>query len=430
MSPPDTTPEQAVERLLEGWLGLDPGTVGSAAIRRAVQTRMKAIGTDTPAAYLEILGRGRTERDNLVEEVVVAESWFFRDRQVFDFFRGFLTKVTASPGRMPVRILCAPCAGGEEPYSVAMAALAAGLAPVQFVIDAVDVSRKALGRAERGVYSSNAFRNPDLSFRDLWFRIENGSFTIDEAVRQCVRFRWGNIVDPGFVEGFVEGLGGPGPAYDVIFCRNLLIYLTGEARGRVEASLDRLLAADGLLVVGAAEPATLRGRWVPVADSSVFALRRSPPGDASLPRTIPPAVGIRHRAARSPTPAAADPPPASIGETAVEPGQRLPSLDDVLHEAGSLANARRFGDALACCERHLEQSGPSAELFFLMGMIHQSAGDLDRAEICLHKTVYLDAAHEDALLALALSATRRGDLAMADRYRQSAARASSRKAAS
>ena len=64
-----------------------------------------------------------------------------------------------------------------------------------------------------------------------------------------------------------------------------------------------------------------------------------------------------------------------------------------------------------------------------MGMLHQSAGDLYRAEGCFHKTLYLDADHEEALLALALVARQRGDKAMAEKYRQSAARALARKEA-
>ena len=72
---------------------------------------------------------------------------------------------------------------------------------------------------------------------------------------------------------------------------------------------------------------------------------------------------------------------------------------------------------------------PAPELFFLMGILHQSAGDLDRAEGCFHKTLYLDAGHEEAHLALALVARRRGDATMAEKYRQSAARAAARKEA-
>jgi len=101
----------------------------------------------------------------------------------------------------------------------------------------------------------------------------------------------------------------------------------------------------------------------------------------------------------------------------------------VLAEAGRLANAGRFADAIEHCEQHRSSLPPAAELFFLMGMLHQSAGDPDRAEGCFHKTLYLDADHEEAHLALALVARQRGDLSMAEKYRQSAARAVARKEA-
>jgi chemotaxis protein methyltransferase WspC len=65
-----------------------------------------------------------------------------------------------------------------------------------------------------------------------------------------------------------------------------------------------------------------------------------------------------------------------------------------------------------------------------MGVLHQSAGDLDRAEACFHKTLYLEASHEEALLSLALLAAQRGDAPMAEKYRQSSARVLSRKAPS
>jgi chemotaxis protein methyltransferase WspC len=101
----------------------------------------------------------------------------------------------------------------------------------------------------------------------------------------------------------------------------------------------------------------------------------------------------------------------------------------VLAAAGALANARRHAAALELCARARGQLPPAPELFFLEGMIHQAAGDLDRAEGCFHKTLYLDAAHDEALLALALLATQRGDVRMAETYRQSAARVLGRKGA-
>jgi tetratricopeptide (TPR) repeat protein len=101
----------------------------------------------------------------------------------------------------------------------------------------------------------------------------------------------------------------------------------------------------------------------------------------------------------------------------------------VLAEADRLANAGRIAEALEHCERQRSALAPAPELFFLMGILHQSAGDLDRAEGCFHKTLYLDAGHEEAHLALALVARQRGDATMAEKYRQSAARAAARKEA-
>ena len=150
-------------------------------------------------------------------------------------------------------------------------------------------------------------------------------------------------------------------------------------------------------------------------------------GTASPPpplRKAAPAGG-RSRPAGTPPTAAASAAPAR-SEAAAAGG---PTLEEVLALAGAMANDRRFRDAIACCEEHLRRLGPSPAIFFLLGMLHQSAGDLDRAEGCFHKTLYLDATHEDAILSLALLAAQRGDAAMEAQYRQSAARILARKAA-
>jgi len=417
-------PAADLTRFLEGWIGLDPSTLGHAAIGRAVRARMEALGIEQTEAFVDRVSRDHAERDLLVEEVVVGESWFFRDRQVFDFVRTFACTLAALPGRPPVRILSVPCAAGEEPYSVAMELLAAGLDREQFVIDAFDVSRASLERARRARYSANAFRNADLAFRDRWFQADGGSAVLDDRVRKCVNFAWGNLLEEEFVADALRSGNAP---YDIVFCRNLLIYLTPAARSRAERALDRLLKPDGLLVLGAAEPPIMKGEWIPAGDSSIFALRRGI-------RAAPPA-GRSTASARTPARPTPDvrsvPDRGTIAEIAppAEPEADAPSLDDVLREAGAMANARRFSDAVAWCERHARRLDPSPALFFLLGMLHQSAGDSDRAEGCFHKTLYLDASHDEALLALALLAAQRGDAAMAEKYRQSAARILARKAA-
>ena len=410
----------AAERLLSRWIGLDVSTVGPAAVDRAVRARMAANGETDAAAYAARAAADEAERDALVEEVVVGESWFFRDPQVFEFVARRAAMLAALPGRSPVRVLSAPCAAGEEPYSVAMALFDAGLAPGQFAIDAIDVSRAALARAMRGRYTANAFRNADLSFRDRWFHATESGAVIDDRVRAQVAFAWGNLLDESFRAGRER--------YDVIFCRNLLIYLGPEARTRVEQRLDALLEPDGVLVLGAAEPPIMRGGWIPAGGASVFALRRGIEQTAAACGGERPRPATPARAAVRPATAPAPRADAPVAK-ALPADRPVPTLADLLHDAGDLANAGRYAEAIALCESGRQSLPPAPELFLLMGMIHQAAGDLDRAEACFHKTLYLDAAHDEALLALALLATQRGDTRMADTYRQSAARALARKAA-
>lgn len=409
-----------VEQLLRDWIGLDAATIGSPSLARAVRDRMAALRIDDVDAFLARIRTDAAERDRLVEEVIVAESWFFRDQQVFDFVADFAVTRAALPGRGPIRILSAPCASGEEPYSVAMALLDAGLDPCRFEIDAIDVSHAALERARRARYTANAFRNADSSCRDRWFRTEGSGAVLDERVRTCVRFAWANLLAAGFEDGREP--------YDVIFCRNLLIYLTPEARGDVERTLDRLLRPEGILVLGAAEPPIMKGDWIPAGNASVFALRR---GVHVAPIARGPSIPARSGGRPAAAPAAARPSQRTATKPAPVslPKPAPPSLSEVLEEAGELANARRHLEALELCERARIGLPPAPELFFLMGMLHQSLGDGDRAEGCFHKTLYLDAGHEEALLALALLARQRGDLRMAETYRQSAARVLARKAA-
>ncbi len=443
---------RAVEAALGRWIGLDTSCLGGQSIERAVRGWLQASGLDDPAALVERGEREPSERDDLIEAVVIPESWFFRDPAVFDFLRSFAVTLAAIPARRPVRILSGPSASGEEPYSIAMCLFDAGLGKDDFSIDAIDVSSSAIRRARDGRYSANAFRNAEQSFRRRWFREVDGAAVIDEQVRRQVRFSRANLLDAGWAGG---------RRYDIVLCRNLLIYLTSDARRAVERNLDRLLADDGLLFLGAAEPPILQAGWIPAGHASTFALRRSrlwnksaaagcgvrrppktsafggvaqvekghgglfPQAGSPCPTVQRPAAttGQRHR-----SPAAALRP--AVRPAAVAAGKATANdrLEELLARVGSLANDGRHADALAECEASAREIGPAPELFFMMGMLHQAHGDLERAEGCFHKTLYLDPHHEEAALSLALVAGCRGDERMAESYRGTAARIFSRKA--
>jgi chemotaxis protein methyltransferase WspC len=446
---------RAAEEVLRRWIGLDPHSIGEAAIRRAVRLRMLALGIDDVPSFVLLVEADRTELDRLVEEVVVAESWFFRDQQVYDHLRRFVSaRLAARPGD-PVRILSAPCAAGEEPYSIAMTLLDAGLAPEQFRVDAIDISHVALSKAQAARYSPNAFRNADNGFRDRWFRMDGSTAVLAPTVSRCIRFAWANILEDSFVTGSLDSGRAP---YDVVFCRNLLIYLTPDARAAVERSIDRLLKPDGVVVLGAAEPAILQGHWVADSTGSTFTLRRGTSRDSARwpaissrspatpgRRPAPTAsTSVRPRpletTVRSPFPKSPVDPETSAEVPVPTPSTRAPvpapttnaeiprrTIPRTLAEVNALANAMRFAEAIALCEEAQRELGPSAELYFLAGIMHQSSGNAALAEDCFHKTLYLDGSHEDALLALSILSDQRGERDQADQYRRSALRAIARK---
>jgi chemotaxis protein methyltransferase WspC len=102
----------------------------------------------------------------------------------------------------------------------------------------------------------------------------------------------------------------------------------------------------------------------------------------------------------------------------------------LLAEAESLADRGLLDEAAARCERVIARFGPGAPALFLLGMVRQAGGRLDEAEACFRKVIYLDPGHENALMALALIAERRGDSAAADGYHRRARRARTRKGTS
>src|SRR5262245_4715380 len=144
-----------IERALRERVGLDPASIGSSVIQRSVRLRMKSRSIKKIEDYSRLLLSSSTEWNALTESVVVAETWFFRDVEPFNaLVRLALEWLPSHPGRR-VRLLSLPCSSGEEPYSLAMALLDAGVSPERLEIDAVDISARALSRARSGIYGKN-----------------------------------------------------------------------------------------------------------------------------------------------------------------------------------------------------------------------------------------------------------------------------------
>jgi chemotaxis protein methyltransferase WspC len=211
--------------------------------------------------------------------------------------------------------------------------------------------------------------------------------------------------------------------FDAILCRNLLIYLTPEARQLVLGNLERLLADYGVLLVGHAEAdAFLRGgfRRLRRPGVSVFRKASSHPSGVVLTRAIS-AMPVPHRPAvpRAGLPAPRPRPTAARSEPS--PGPPVASAS--LESARRLADRGRLDEAIELCESYLEEHRDSAEALFLLSMLHQAMGARGLAEEGLHKVVYLEPDNYQALMCLALLKERRGERTAAAALQRRAGRA-------
>ena len=153
-----TSPWEMIEELLTGCIGLDPKTVGTTLIPRAVKLRMDDLGVSDVNDYVRLLGRSEAELLALIEEVVIPESWFFRDDAPFHFLMDHVrSEWLLNPARATLRVVSIPCAGGEEPYSIVIALGEVGLAPARFQVDAVDISKRRIDLASRVSFRAMPF---------------------------------------------------------------------------------------------------------------------------------------------------------------------------------------------------------------------------------------------------------------------------------
>jgi chemotaxis protein methyltransferase WspC len=366
---------------------------------------MLACGLKDAASYRALLDTSTTELQALIEAVIVPETWFFRDPEAF----AALARVAVASGTdIPLRVLSLPCSTGEEPYSIAMALLDAGLAPNRFRIDAMDVSARGLAMAAGGIYGRNAFRGADLAFRNRHFTPAPDGMRLDERVRFQVRFRQGNI--------FAAELQLDTNGYDAIFCRNLLIYFDCPTQDRALGVLERLLAQGGLLFVGPSETGLLmRHGFASAQWPLAFAFRR--------PAAHAPALPLRPVVARPAPPRPISRPflprPRAVPPRAAYPA---PAQVDDITRAALLADQGRLEEAARLCEAHLRARGASADGFALMGLIRDAGGATAEAAALYRKALYLDRGHVAALSHLALLLERQGDAPGAQRLRDRAQR--------
>jgi chemotaxis protein methyltransferase CheR len=239
----------AVGRVLAETCGLSLSSGLRRALRDGLAAAAAAVDEDPATFAGRVLRRDRDAVEALVEHAVVLETYFFRHPEQI---AALGQHVLRRPG--PLSIWSAGCATGEEPYTLAIALLEAGRAGTGDRILATDVSERALAAARAGTYGAWSLRRLPPRLVERWFS-GDAQRRVVPAVRELVDFRRHNLLsEPP-----------PGGPFDVVLCRNVLIYFDPSVAAEVLVRLVPVLRPGGLLLLGPVElpiAAAIAVEWV------------------------------------------------------------------------------------------------------------------------------------------------------------------------
>jgi chemotaxis protein methyltransferase CheR len=218
-----------------------------------VESRLMPVAREAGLADLGALMKrlqtgDRALAQSVVDAMMTNETFFFRDRAPFDKFRNVILPnlLAARASERRLRIWCAACSTGQEPYSLAMLLdeEARKLTGWSVEIVATDLSRRAIEAARQGLYSQfEVQRGLPITMLLRYFQRAGERWQINEFLRSRINFREFNLLSD------YRPLG----TFDVIFCRNVLLYFDVPTKRDILARLSRALAADGFLLMGSAE---------------------------------------------------------------------------------------------------------------------------------------------------------------------------------
>jgi chemotaxis protein methyltransferase CheR len=359
-----------------------------AALRAAVERAAPGLGAAAFAPATSDPASGRDLVARLIDEVTNQETFFVRDRGQLDEipWPALLQRARAANSGT-IRVWCAGCATGEEAYTLALLA-AQAFAPAAAHVDVLgtDVSHAALASAADGRYRERAVRALEPHLRGRYFhQAADGRYVVGDLLRSLVRFRPHNLArDPSPP---------PGEAcFDLITCRNVLIYFSPPLVSTVIDSLDASLRPGGTLVLGAAD-----------------ALHRLDRPAAA--RDARPDAGPDRRAGPS-------------GPELRRPLGREPSLPREQRLAAAL-DAADHGDrdgALACVASLLADTPLDADAHFIQGLVILESGQPAAAAVALRRALCTDARFALAAFTLGRAYDALGDTQAARRAYQQALR--------
>ncbi len=233
-----------LKRTIQSIGGLDCAFYRDSYLKRRIDLKMKDKGFTSYARYGKVIRSDPQAFDELIKFITVNYTKFYRDKDVYDKFKEYLLPRIFEKKKI-LRILSAGCSTGEEPYTIAMLVkehLGKRIKSRLVSIHAIDLDTRCLAAARKGEYPEESVADLDKFYLKKYFQEADGRYKLDDEIKKMVRFKIQDITKP-IDQRF----------FDVIFCRNVFIYFTKEAKATIIGNFHKALNDGGYLIIGKTE---------------------------------------------------------------------------------------------------------------------------------------------------------------------------------
>jgi chemotaxis protein methyltransferase CheR len=355
-----------------------------------IERRMLVLGVEGTAAYLNFLQAGEEELDALIVELTIGETYFFRHQELFQALRALVLPqlIERNQHCRRLRVWSAGCANGAEAYSLAILLrreFAQAVEGWEISILGTDINREFLARALEGRFSEWTLRGVAEEVKQSCFTKSGDSWVIAPQYREWVSFQYHNLVRHPF-PSLLNNLS----AFDLILCRNVMIYFNQETIARLAGQFHQCLTEGGWLGVGHAEPTTLLFHvFSPVSAPGVTLFQKD---HAQVSKIAPlfqvalPVPAFFPPEPKKAVPRALPLTPSSAPDKSALPAPELPSLEEIR----GWADQGAYEKAVEGCRKRLEREPLEPAVHFYLALVLEQVGAWGEAEQSLRRAIYLD----------------------------------------
>jgi chemotaxis protein methyltransferase CheR len=362
--------------------GLDYYEDKDSALAQRIGSRLACLELADCTSYLNVLSdpvRGPAELDALIAQITIGETYFFRHREHFDALRDlvFPGLIERNRENRCLRIWCAGCADGSEPYSLSILLkreMADRFRGWQVTILGTDINRLSLARAREGKFEKWALRSTPEDVKSSCFQKDGQRWSLLREYCEGVSFQYHNLVENSF-----PSLANNLLAFDLIVCRNVMIYFGPDRMRRMVQQFHDCLVPGGWMLVGPAEPnMTFFTSFRTVNAPGVTLYQKAgqnvpePQADVTIAALPPPAVplsAVVHRPPRK---------------------EARPARLNGLLEVRRHADRGAWESAARCCEELLTQDDRNSTVHFYHGLVLDQMQRRPEAERALRRAIELD----------------------------------------